>query len=73
MYISNTSYVYIFCLFDEIISRNDHSIHYDVTDVEDSGAEVNRRSLVPKVPDSNPGMSGFCFFFIFIANGAGTG
>ena len=28
--------------------------------VEDSGTEVERRPLVPKVPGSNPVMSGFC-------------
>ena len=28
--------------------------------MEDSGTEVERRPLVPKVPGSNPVMSGFC-------------
>ena len=30
--------------------------------LEDSGIEVERRPLVPKVPGSNPAISGFCLW-----------
>ena len=30
--------------------------------MENSGTEVERRPLVPKVPGSNPEMSGFCLW-----------
>ena len=55
----------VICTIDERSTLGQYTraiLTSEVLFVEDSGTEVERRPLVPKVPGWNPVMSGFCLW-----------